>query len=292
MDLAPIILFVYNRPWHTEQVLENLMKNDLADESILFIYSDGPKLNVTEEQKEQIEKVRKVIKKKQWCKEVYLVESPINKGLGPSVKQGVSEIIEKYEKAIVLEDDLIISVGFLKFMNESLELYKNDDAIMQITGTNYSSPLQTQLPDTFFAKYIETCGWATWKRAWKCYNSDTENLYAQLEERDCFFDFDVDGVSDFKKQLELNIKGVINTWGVRWLASVYLNKGLVLYPRKTLVYNIGFDGSGDNCGDLKGVDKSYWKEIADYVYLEKIPVEESQIGREHLKEMLKIYCNR
>jgi hypothetical protein len=43
MILAPIVLFVYNRPWHIQQTVEALQKNELATESELFIYSDEAK---------------------------------------------------------------------------------------------------------------------------------------------------------------------------------------------------------------------------------------------------------
>jgi len=116
-QLAPIVLFCYNRPWHVEQTLEALSKNELADQSILYIYCDGPKPDATEEQIAKIAEVRQVIRKKQWCKEIHIIENDKNKGLGTSIIDGVSEIIKIYKKVIVLEDDLLTSPFFLDYMN-------------------------------------------------------------------------------------------------------------------------------------------------------------------------------
>src|SRR4051812_37549635 len=114
MNLAPIVLFIYNRPWHTRQTLEALYKNDLASESVLYIFADGPKKNASEDALKIINKTRECLKRKKWCKEVIITERPTNLGLADSIINGVTEIINKYEKVIVLEDDIIASRGFLK----------------------------------------------------------------------------------------------------------------------------------------------------------------------------------
>ena len=114
VNLAPIVLFVYNRPKHTRQTLEALAQNELASESVLYIYADGPKENANEEVISLISETREVVKSKKWCKEVQIIESNINKGLAESVILGITEVINKHEKVIVLEDDLIISPYFLK----------------------------------------------------------------------------------------------------------------------------------------------------------------------------------
>ena len=112
MNLAPIILFVYNRPWHTEKTLEALMGNDRADQSTLYIYADGAKENSSQNQLDKIRKVREVIRKKQWCKEIHILESNENKGLAESIILGVTSIVNRYDQVIVLEDDLITSKHF------------------------------------------------------------------------------------------------------------------------------------------------------------------------------------
>ena len=150
-DLAPIVLFVYNRPAHTLSVLESLKTNAFAAESILYVFSDGPKENASAEDFEKITKVRSIVKEQKWCKEVQLIESPINKGLAKSVIEGVTKIVNTYGKIVVLEDDLIVAEGFLKYMNDALNKFEKDEPVMQISGYCFFSPKILKNHSCFFA---------------------------------------------------------------------------------------------------------------------------------------------
>ena len=123
MRLTPIILFVYNRPEHTRQTVEYLSKNKLAESSKLFIFSDGPK---NDKDKQKVFEVRKYLKRIKGFKEIRIIEREKNLGLANSVISGVSQIFQSFEKVIVLEDDIISSPSFLKFMNDALDFYKAD----------------------------------------------------------------------------------------------------------------------------------------------------------------------
>ncbi len=123
--LAPIVVFCYNRPWHAEKTLTALSENVLADQSTLFIFCDGPKNDATEEQKQRVLETRQVARKKNWCKEVRVIESDVNKGLRNSIISGVSQVIHEFGRVIVLEDDLETSPFFLKYMNGELEKYQD-----------------------------------------------------------------------------------------------------------------------------------------------------------------------
>lgn len=114
MKLAPITLFVYNRPDHTNKTIEALKKNKFAKESELFIFSDGPK---KQEDASKVKEVRKYLKTIDGFNDVFIKESEKNKGLANSIISGVTEVINKYRKVIVLEDDLITSPVFLEYMN-------------------------------------------------------------------------------------------------------------------------------------------------------------------------------
>ena len=163
--LAPIVLFVYNRPEHTRKTLESLEKNDLAKESELFIFADGPKENTTEKQLEKITKTRKIIREKNWCGKISIIEREINLGLDSSVTKGITSVIEKFGKVIVLEDDFILSKNFLKYMNSALDKFENNNSVMQISGYMFPVEIPEKF-DTFFLPFTNSWGWATWKRAW------------------------------------------------------------------------------------------------------------------------------
>ena len=137
MVLAPIVLFVYNRPWHTQQTVEALQKNELAAESDLYIFADGPKTA----NDEKVNEVRKYIKTITGFKSVTIFEKEKNCGLANSVIAGVTEIINKFGEVIVVEDDIVTSKYFLKFINEALDFFANDPKIFSISGYTYSDKI-------------------------------------------------------------------------------------------------------------------------------------------------------
>lgn len=247
MELAPIILFVYNRPWHTEQTLEALMANELANESILYVYADGPRRYADEKAIQALNETRKIIKKKQWCKEVHLIERLENKGLADSIIEGVTEIVNQYGQIIVLEDDVVTSPGFLKYMNDALCVYASTEKVMHISG--YMYPLEVIEPnqETFFCNILSCWGWATWKRAWQFLDTEPSHHLARLKTYRKIKDFNICGNADFYSQLLANQRKDIYTWAVKWYASWKLVGGYSLFPKKSLVQNIGHDGSGIHC---------------------------------------------
>ena len=176
MSLAPIALFVYNRLEHLEKTINALQNNILALDSELYIFSDGAK---DEKSSEQVNKIRKYIKTISEFKKIIVIEREKNLGLANSIISGVTEVINKYGKIIVLEDDMVTSRYFLKYMNEALEYYENEDRVISIHG--YIYPVKKELPNTFFMKGADCWGWATWKRGWDLFEHDGKKLLQELE---------------------------------------------------------------------------------------------------------------
>ena len=249
MSYAPIILFVFNRPEHTKRTLTFLSQNYLAPKSDVHIFADGPKENTTDENQKKIEETRKVIREKFGFKSVSIRESEKNKGLAPSIIAGVTDIINKFGKCIVVEDDLETSPWFLTYMNDALEVYKDTPNVACIHG--YVEPHKKQLPETFFLKGADCWGWGTWKRAWDKFNPDGQELLSELHNRKCERHFNFNNTYNYVGMLEDQIAGRNSSWAIRWLASAYLNDMYCLYPNETLVLNVGFDGSGTHCGEAK-----------------------------------------
>jgi hypothetical protein len=271
-ELSPIVLFVYNRPIHTEKTLEALSKNELAIESTLYIYADGPKENVTAEELAKLQQTRDIIKKYDKCKDVLIVESEKNKGLANSIVSGVTEVLNKHGKVIVLEDDILTSPGFLTYMNQALNLYEEVDDVFHIAA--HIHPIPFILPDLFFYNVNSCWGWGTWKRAWNHFVWDIESLNRSLELHPFYTiaNFNKGQGNAFSEQLQANLTGELNTWAVRWHASMFLKNGLCLHTGKSLVRNIGFDASGVHCG----VDEKYLKQkIVDNIKVKLIPLKES-----------------
>lgn len=240
---APIVLFVYNRPDHTKRTLESLEKNFLSKESELYIYSDGPKKGVSKEQIEKIFETRKMAKERRWCGGVHIIERKENMGLANSVIAGVTEIINKFGRIIVLEDDLLLSKYFLKYMNDALNRYENEDCVMQISGYMFPVEIYTKY-DALFLPFTNSWGWATWRRSWNLLDRDSKGLDILRKSPIMRKRFDLDNSYPFFKMLLNQKAGRVDSWGIRFYLSVFLNNGLVLYPKKSLVINNGFDRSG------------------------------------------------
>jgi GT2 family glycosyltransferase len=242
-NLAPIALFVYNRPQHTERTLKFLQQNELASESRLFIFSDGPK-TIAEEEK--VIEVRNFIQKIDGFKSVEIIERKDNMGLANSVIDGVSRLTAEYGQIIVFEDDLISSPYTLTYFNEALNRYRDQDKVMHIGA--YMYPLTAQnLPDSFFYRAATSWGWATWERAWAHFEPNIEVLMKQFTAAKKTA-FSIDHTMDFWRQMRQFKKGKNNSWAIRWYASIFLKGGLTLNPSQSLVNNIGHDGTGVHSG--------------------------------------------
>lgn len=264
--LAPIVLFVYNRPDHTQKVLDALKNNPEAKDSELFVYCDGAKENATEKEKLLIEETRQVIKNIIGFKTVTIVESKKNKGLASSIIEGVTEIVNNYGRIIVLEDDIVTSRGFLKYMNDALEVYANVKTVMQISGYIFPFQEDSNKLDTFFYTPGSCWGWATWKDAWKHFKKEPQNQFNELTTKNLWYEFTLrDTYTSYKSQIEQNISGQINTWAIFWYASIFLHGGTSIVPTISLVQNIGLDGSGENSGEWSKRNPFYWKKLADNI---------------------------
>jgi len=269
---APILLLTYNRPQHTKNAIMSLLSNRLAAESDLFIYSDAPH---TDADTPLVDETRRLIRNIKGFNSITIVERDKNWGLARNVIDGVTTLLDRYGEIIVVEDDLVVSPHFLQFMNDALEVYRNEPKVGHIQAHNFTN--DNTLPDTFLIKWTGSWGWATWKRAWKHFNPDGTALLEELEKRRLTYRFDFNGKYGFTRMLRRQIEGKNNSWAIRWNASLFINDILSVNAGKSLVQNNGFDGSGTNCGggNLYNTDM-YQQPLA----VEKItPIEENETAR-------------
>ena len=230
MNLAPVVIFTYNRPWHTQQTVEALLKNEYASESDLIIFSDAPKNEVA---KKGVEETRSYIRNITGFKSLRIIERDRNFGLANNIIDGVTSIVNEFGRIIVLEDDLLTSPYFLKYMNEALFLYEEEESVISVQG--YIYPIRKILPETFFIRGADCLGWGTWKRGWDLFNPDGSELLYCLKERNLTKEFDFGGTYPYTRMLERQVNGEIGSWAIRWYASAFLKKKLALYPGKSLV---------------------------------------------------------
>lgn len=282
-NLAPIVLFVYNRPDHTKKTLEALSSNKLADESTLYIFADGPKPGAKYYELERINEVRNLIKSKKWAKEIIIRHSQTNKGLAESIVNGVTEVVNKHEKVIVLEDDIVTSEGFLTYMNAALEKYEKNKKVMHVSGFQYPIDILGD-QETYFVNIYSCWGWGTWKYAWNYYDNKIDNHFKWLGKKAKRINkFNIEGNGHFYEQLLLNKDGKIKTWAVKWYASWFRKQGYALYPKQTLTLNIGHDGSGEHCAP----NTMYESVLAKSICVEDIPLRENKEIRQKVNKFYK-----
>lgn len=264
---APIALFTYARANHTRQTVESLLQNREASKSELYVFSDGPK---TEEKREAVEENRRYIRSITGFKAVHIVEREKNWGLANSLIAGITDVIREYGRVIVVEDDLILSPYFLRFMNDALEKYAHDERVGTISA--YLPPLKEKLPETFFLMYFKCWGWATWERAWELLEKDPRPLLRGLRFKKRKFDVG-GGVGEYGNLYCQKI-GLVDSWYVRYYASLFLKGKLSFYPGHSLISNSGLDGTGTHCGTE--MSTIYDTNVYDgIIELRDIPVEEN-----------------
>ncbi len=241
-DHAPVVLFAYRRPDHLRRALDSLAANPGADRTALSIYCDGAKSAIDQEAVEQVKEIAREIQGSSLFASVRVIERDHNIGLAASVISGVTQTLEDHESVIVMEDDLVVSPDFLEYMNQALELYVNDEEVISIHGFMYSVP--QVLPQTVFLRGADCWGWATWRRGWKIFESDSQKLLKELDRSPDRAEFDFNGAFPYRQMLRNQAAGKIDSWAIRWYASAFLANKLTLYPGRSLVENIGQEGSG------------------------------------------------
>jgi hypothetical protein len=271
-NLAPIIFFGFNRPEHTAKALQALKSNPEAAASRLYLYCDGPRPDETPDGIRQIEEVRRIAASEQWCAEVVLRFRERNVGLRTGLTNGISEVLAEHDRVIVVEDDVIVSPGFLKYMNEALELYASDDRVMHVSGFTPPVDIPSDYQDTTFFYNHTTCwGWGTWARAWQHFSDDGAALMRAMDESGRKRYINLDGAHEYYWALKYLDLGRSSDWNCFWHVVVSLRGGHCLHPVQSLVDNIGFDGSGAQC--KPGMDYQS-PQVADQLPIRAIPVQE------------------
>lgn len=244
LQYAPIALFVYKRPEQTKRVIEALKENDLAGVSNLFVFSDNFRDAQDQENVNAVRAYLNEVQEAGWFHSVSIYQSEKNKGLAHSIISGVSMIIEQYGRIIVLEDDLITSSRFLRYMNECLDYFENNEKIWAVCG--YTADLQALNgydKDVYLNYRASTWGWGTWKNRWTDIDwniNDYKRFRVNPIERIrfCF------GGNDTVSMLKAQMNGRIDSWGIRWCYAQSRKRKLAVAPRRSLVRNIGFDDTG------------------------------------------------
>lgn len=267
---VPVALFAYRRPDHLRRALSSLAACPEASATSLVVFCDGPRGPADDA---DVAEVRRVARAAQGFAAVDVVAQDVNRGLAVSVIAGVTEVLNRADAVIVLEDDMVVSADFLTYMNAALAMYADEDRVVSIHG--YVYPTDEELPPTFFLRGADCWGWATWRRGWAHFDPDGARLLSALESAGLTRAFDFDGAFPYSQMLRDQVAGQVDSWAIRWYASAFLDDLLTLYPGRSLVENIGLDGSGTHSVDGRGLATSA-SELGGF---SRVPVEESPRAR-------------
>ncbi len=254
---VPVVIFCFNRPLHLRKTVEALQTNTLAAASDLIIYSDGPR---HEEDMQKVSEVRAYLQTISGFASVSIHESAENTGLAASVIAGVTQVLKKHEKVIVIEDDMVCTADFLEYMNEALEIYAFRNHIFSVSG--YGPQLQLPdhyLQDVYLVPRASSWGWGTWRNRWE--QADWQVKDFGLLKKDAHLRKKLTtGGEDLWPMLVKQQLGLISSWAVRWTWSQTKNDGYGLYPVRSKIKNIGTDGSGENFSrKTSAYDNELWE---------------------------------
>lgn len=240
MDIG-IIVFAYNRSQHLSEVLAGLKKNHGIDK--LYIFQDGLKC---EEHRLEWEKTKTLIEAVDWCVTDYRL-SPHNKGLASSLVDGINAVFEENDAVIVLEDDCVPAPGFISFMTQCFVKYQDQKQVYSVSGYNWPFDMKKGLNDIYGCGRFSSWGWGTWKDRWSIYHKDYELLRKAKQDKELSRRLALWG-SDVERILVSNIQGNANSWAVFWILEIIFYDGICINPYKSLIRNIGMDGTGIHCG--------------------------------------------
>jgi len=274
-----VAIFGFNRPEHLRKCLESLFRNQNSTEHKYFLFIDGPRTSEDVNSVEAVCEVGNFFKSKL---DIAIVESPYNRGLSESLISGISEVLTISDSIIVIEDDLELHPNFLNFMSKYLSKYKNDDEVASIQGFTY--PIFPNGIECFFLKGADCWGWGTWRDRWALLQLNSQVMVDQLKSRGQARSFDLDGAFPYTRMLERQARGEVDSWAIRWHASIYLLGKLSLYPPHTLVRNNGFDGSGTH---VSSRDQENFQNFSEFSYQAPVEIRESKSARHRLKLFLR-----
>ena len=244
IEYAHVVLIAYNRVEHVNQTLEALSLNIDADNTKLYCYIDGPK-NIHDAKSQTM--IINVIKQyKESFKSVKIIHRKTNYGLAINISEAVTETISKYGKVIVVEDDIITSKSFIKYMNDSLKFYENEKKVWHISAHSEIN-FKERENEIYLWRLMNCWGWATWKDRWDYYEKNPKSLINEFNS-EMVKKFDLNESGIFWSQVIANATQEIDTWAIFWYATIFKHQGLCVSPFYSYSANIGFDGSGVHCG--------------------------------------------
>ncbi len=240
MMLAPIIIFAFNRPEALERLGKSLASNELFEESEKFVFIDGPRNEKEQKKIDEVVKIARAITPN-------VIASAKNKSLGASIIAGTSSVLQKYGKAIVLEDDLLCTPNFLSYMNQALDFYEKDERILSVCGYGLKIKRpKNYVGDVYLSGRSSSWGWATWKDRWEQIDWEVKDWKEFSSDSRRIKDFNRNG-SDMFSMLKDYMEGRNKSWAIRFCYNQFKLGKYAVCPFLSKIDNEGFGEDATNC---------------------------------------------
>lgn len=232
---APLALFVFRRYESTLRVLDALAKCYEFSSTPVTIYSDAGRSSV---EQQQVERLREALRPR-LPPNAQLVERKENFGLAASVIDGVGDLVSRYGRAIVIEDDLLPAPPFLAWFNAALDRFQDEPRVMQVAAHMFDVAPIRRAGRGVFLQHPTSKGWAVWQRSWNRFDPECLDWQAKLADPGFRARFRVRGAMRFEEMLRRQMAGRLSSWAIRFHYAVAKSDGLVLYPPMSLVEDVG-----------------------------------------------------
>jgi hypothetical protein len=245
---APVLICTLNRHEHFKSCVESLSKCYLAKETTLFIALDYPKSN---SHWDGYNIILDFIPEIVGFKEVVLIKRTKNFGAEDNIRDLQKLVFESYENMIISEDDNLFAISFLEYMNNALFNLRDREDIFSVSG--YTS--DSILPDYYNKDCYLWCaysGWGVgmWKNKWEKVDWDLlsfENMLNNSKTKFLLYKYYKRYINQIFRIKE---NGKITGDGFLLLYMIH-NNLYSLFPKQSLVRNIGTDGSGVNATRIR-----------------------------------------
>jgi hypothetical protein len=239
---TPVLLLLFNRPAHTQMVLERLR---LIRPAVLYIHCDGPRMDRPEEE-EDVLAVRECLTTIDWPCEIKTLFRAENAGLREGVYGAINWFFKEVDKGIILEDDCVPDISFFQYCEELLDYYEMEEKVMHIGGSNLGEHLTKRCEESYaISKFTFVWGWASWRRAWDKMTLSMDGFESFVNEK-TIQDLcdDVMAQAYMLEKFRATKARENNSWAYAWSYSILAAKGLTIVPCRNLVQNTGIGTSG------------------------------------------------
>lgn len=280
---VPVLFVAFNRPWTVKKTFEEIRK---ARPKKLYISVDGPR---NEDERKKVEEVRKIVSNIDWKCKVKKIFHDKNQGIEKAFNGAMRILFKEEEYGIIIEDDVLASEAFFDYCSQMLKLYKNEDRVMHVSGTNTEGI--TKIKENYF--FSDTAfsfwGWATWRRAWK--HQDLRlKIWPQVRIKFFFRQWKKEGLLlalKSQRLIQRVYEGKIQTSDYQWTVICGMREGVCIVPKYNLVTNIGF---GKDATHTTEIDPAI--PIQKYSSFGELPKQKIKINKKYSKSYARFFMKK